>query len=251
MKEIKLKSDEIIDDLEYKNLKIIQKKLGFKFGMDSVILSNFAEISRKNSIIFDLGTGTGIISILIAGKQENVEKVYGVEIQKEMAEMASRSIELNELDNKIEILNMDLKDLSFNDFIKKADVVVTNPPYKKMDSGLLNEDEQKLISRHEYKCNLEDVIKCSSKILKDNGYFYMVHRPERLVDICILMREYKIEPKEIRFVSSKSGEDAKLILIKGTKCGKPFLKVKNSLYIYDENGNYTEEIYKIYNKERK
>lgn len=244
-----LKSGERIDDLEYKNLKIIQKISGFKFGMDSVILSNFVEISRKKSIIFDLGTGTGIISILVAGKKENVEKVYGIEIQKDMAEMATRSVKLNRLEDKIEILNLDIKNLSSKDFSKKADVVVTNPPYKKMDTGLLNCDEQKLISRHEYKCNLEDVIKCASKLLKDNGIFYMVHRPERLVDISILMREYKIEPKEIRFVSSRIGEDAKLILIKGTKCGKPFLKVRNSLFIYEENGNYTEEIYKIYDKE--
>ena len=251
MKDIILKDNERIDDLEFNNLKIIQKKDGFCFGMDSVLLAKFAKVEKKDSVVFDLGTGTGIISILIAGKQKNVKKVYGIEIQEQMAEMARRSLIMNDLQEKVEILNEDLKNLAKTENIKRADVVVTNPPYKKMNSGLINENEQKLISRHEYKCNLEDILNVSSKLLKDNGLFYMVHRPERLVDICVLMREYKIEPKEIRFVSSKEGEDAKLILIKGTKCGKPFLKVKNPLVIYDENGDYTNEIYDIYDKDRR
>lgn len=247
---MKIKSDERIDDLEFNNLKIIQKKTGFCFGMDAVLLSKFAKCSKNNSVVYDLGAGTGIISILMAAKQPKIKKIYAVEIQKQMAEMASRSIKMNGLEEKIEVINEDLKKLSSKEYTKVADTVVTNPPYKKMETGLKNEEEQKLISRHEYKCNLEDVIKCASRLLKDNGLFYMVHRPERLVDICVLMRENKIEPKEIRFVSSKQAEDAKLILIKGTKCGKPFLKIKNTLIIYDENGNYTDEIYEIYDKKR-
>lgn len=251
MDNIKLEKDERIDDLEYKNLKIIQKEYGFRFGMDSVLLSNFAKITKKDSIIFDLGTGTGIISILVAGKQSNVKKIYAIEIQEEMANMAKRSVKMNNLEDKIEVLNQDLKELDSKKYNKAADVIITNPPYKKLDTGLINEEEQKLISRHEYKCNLEDVIKVSSKLLKDNGTFYMVHRPERLVDISVLMRKYKIEPKEIRFVYSKIQDDSKLILIKGTKCGKPFLKTKKPLIIYDENGNYTDEIYDIYDKKRR
>ena len=251
MDNIKLEKDERIDDLEYKNLKIIQKEYGFRFGMDSVLLSSFAKITKKDSIIFDLGTGTGIISILVAGKQSNVKKIYAIEIQEEMANMAKRSVKMNNLEDKIEVLNQDLKELDSKKYDKAADVIITNPPYKKLDTGLINEEEQKLISRHEYKCNLEDVIKVSSKLLKDNGTFYMVHRPERLVDISVLMRKYKIEPKEIRFVYSKIQDDSKLILIKGAKCGKPFLKTKKPLIIYDENGNYTDEIYDIYDKKRR
>ena len=251
MSKVKLKNNERIDDLEYKDLKIIQKTDGFCFGMDSVILSKFAKVTKKDAIVYDLGAGTGILSILIAGKQNNVKKVCGIEIQKDMAEMATRSVEINDLDDKIEIINEDINNLKDKRYSKKADVVVTNPPYKKMETGLTNENEQKLISRHEYKCNLEDIIKISSYILKDQGLLYMVHRPERLVDICVLMREYKIEPKELRFVCSKGGEDAKLILIKGTKCGKPFLKIKKPLIIYDENGNYTDEVYEIYDKDRR
>ena len=251
MKKQELLENERIDDLEVNNLKIIQKKDGFCFGIDSVLIANFVDKIKKNAIIYDLGTGTGIISILIAGKKENVGKVYAVEIQKDMAEMAKRSVSMNKLDEKIEIINEDLNNLKDKKYTKSADIVVTNPPYKKMDTGLINENTKKLISRHEYKCNLEDIIETSSKLLKDNGFFYMVHRPERLVDISVLMRKYKIEPKEIRNVYSKEGEDAKLILIKGTKCGKPFLKIRKPLIIYNENGEYTDEIYDIYEKKRR
>ena len=244
---IELKENERIDDLEYKNLKIIQDKDGFCFGIDSVLLSDFAKDIKKQAKVLDLGTGTGIISILLCGKTD-LNKIIGVEIQKEVAEMASRSSKLNNLENKFEIINENILNLK-NIFENQTfDVIVTNPPYKKKNTGIVNENEKKVISRHEITADLADFIKISKDLLKDKGEFYMVHRPERLVDILSLMRENKIEPKILRFVFSKKDSEPKLILIKGIKNAKSFLKIENNLYIYDKKGNYTEEIFKIYNK---
>lgn len=242
-----LKENERIDDLEFEDLKIIQNTKGFCFGIDSVLLSDFAKNIKKNSTIVDLGTGTGIISILLSKKTE-AKKIYGIELQKEVCDMASRSVLLNNLQDKIEIINKNIKNISDTLGINVCDVVVTNPPYKKYGTGLLNEDDSKIISRHEKECTLEDVIKQSFKILKDKGLFYMVHRPDRLVDIIYLMRKYKIEPKEIRIVYSNIKSKAVLVLIKGIKNAGEELKVLSPLYIYNEDGTYTDEVLKIYNK---
>lgn len=250
MKHIELGENERIDDLEYKELKIIQKNDGFCFGMDSVLIANFAEVTKKDSIVADLGTGTGIISILMAAKSSKISKIYGFDIQSEMIEMASRSVKMNELDDKINLENIDIVGMSEKKYKKFFDVVVTNPPYKKISTGLINENEKKLISRHEIKCTLEDVISESSKILKDKGLFYMVHRPERLVDIMNLMRKNKIEPKTLQIVYSHIEDKANLILIKGVKCGKPSLQLLKPLIVYDKTNNYTDEILKIYDKKR-
>ena len=245
-----LKENERIDDLEFKNLKIIQNKDGFCFGMDSVLLSDFAKNINKDATVLDLGSGTGIIPILLCGKT-NLKKIIGVEIQEEVAEMASRSIKLNHLENKFEIVNEDI--LNLNRLYKKQtfDVIVTNPPYKKKDTGIINESEKKILSRHEITASLEDFIKVSKDLLKDKGELYMVHRPERLVDILSIMRKYKIEPKVLRFVCSKQDKEPNLILIKGIKNANSFLKIEKNLYVYQENGEYTEELLRIYGKNKK
>lgn len=245
--EVELKKNERIDDLEYKGLKIIQNTKGFCFGIDAVLLSDYAKNIKKEAMVLDLGTGTGIISILLCEKT-NLSKIIGVEVQKEVADMAKRSVRLNNLENKFEIINDNITNLEKIYERNSFDVIVTNPPYKKENTGIVNEEKKKLISRHEILAKLEDYIKISNKLLKDKGEFYMVHRPERLVDIIAYMRQYKIEPKEIRFVCSHENEPPKLVLIKGVKNGKPFLKFKENLYIYEKDGNYTEEILKIYNK---
>ena len=242
---IEIMDDERLDDLNCKNLKILQKKDGFCFGMDSVLLSIFAKISRKNAIVADLGTGTGIISILVAGKQ-NPEKVYAVEIQEELVDMAKRSVKYNDLENKIDIINADIVGISRGNFNKKFDYVISNPPYKKLNTGLINDNQKKLISRHEVKCTLKDVVNEASKLLKDKGVFYMVHRPDRLCDIFNAMRENKVEPKEIQLVHSHLEDEANLVLIKGVKCGNPSLKVLKPLIVYNENNEYTEELLKFY-----
>ena len=242
-----LKENERIDDLEYKGLKIIQNKDGFCFGIDSVLLSDFAKNIRHNSKVIDLGTGTGIINILLSGKTK-ASKFIGVEIQEEVAEMAKRSVELNNLEDKIAILNENILNLKNLYDAKSFDAVVTNPPYKKINTGLINENNKKLISRHEITASLKDFIHISSYLLKDFGEFYMVHRPDRLVDIFQVMREEKIEPKLIKFVYPKADKKANLVLIKGVKKGKPFLEYDNNLVVYNEDGSYTDEILKIYNK---
>lgn len=245
--EIELKENERIDDLEFKGLKIVQNKEGFCFGIDSILLSDFAKNIKKDSIVLDLGTGTGIIPILLFGKT-NLKKVIGVEIQEEVAKMAEKSIKLNNLKNKFEVINENI--LNLNNIYEKQtfDVIVTNPPYKKKETGVTNENQKKLISRHEIAADLEGFIRISKDLLKDKGEFYMVHRPERLVDILSSMRKYKIEPKILKMVYSNKNKEPKLVLIKGVKNGNPFLKVEKNLYIYDDEGKYTEEILKIYNK---
>lgn len=242
---IEIMNDERLDDLNCKGLKILQKKDGFCFGMDSVLIANFAKISRKNAIVSDLGTGTGIISILVAGKQ-NPKKIYAIEIQDELVDMAKRSVKFNNLEDKIEVINADIVGISRGEFNKKSDYVISNPPYKKINTGLINNNQKKLISRHEIKCTLRDVVYEASKLLKDNGVFYMVHRPDRLCDIFNVMREYKIEPKEIQLVYPHLKDEANLVLIKGVKCGKPSLKVLKPLIVYNENNEYTEELLKFY-----
>ena len=245
---IEIMDDERLDDLNCKNLKILQKKDGFCFGMDSVLIANFAKISRKNAIVADLGTGTGIISILVAGKQ-SLEKVYAVEIQEDLVDMAKRSVKYNDLEDKIDVINADIVGISRGNFNKKFDYVISNPPYKKLNTGLINDNQKKLISRHEVKCTLKDVVYEASKLLKDNGDFYMVHRPDRLCDIFNVMRENKVEPKEIQLVYPHIEDEANLVLIKGVKCGKPSLKVLKPLIVYNENNEYTEELLKFYDNE--
>lgn len=244
---MELKENERIDDLEFNDLKIIQNTQGFCFGIDSILLSNFAKNIKKYSKIIDLGTGTGIINILLSAKT-NATELIGVEIQKDVADMAKRSVELNNLNHKIKILNnniLELKNIYKNN---SFDVVVSNPPYKKLNTGLINKNDRKMISRHEITASLNDFIHIASYLLKDYGEFFMVHRPERLVDIFSIMREEKIEPKKIQFVYPNKNKKANLVLIKGVKKGNAFLEYDNNLYIYDTNDNYTNEILKIYNK---
>ena len=245
--EIELNENEKIEDLQFKNLKIIQNKKGFCFGIDSILLSDFSKKIKENAKVLDLGTGTGIIATLLCGKTK-LKEIIGIEIQKEVYEMAKKSIKLNKLENKFKIINEDILNLKKIFEKNSFDVIVTNPPYKKKGTGIKNEEKKKIISRHETTATLEDFIKVSQELLKDKGEFYMVHRPERLVDILTAMRSYKIEPKIIKFVYSNKNSESKLILIKGIKNAKPFLKIEKNLYIYDENGKYSDEINKIYNK---
>lgn len=244
---IELKENERIDDLEFKNLKIIQNKDGFCFGIDSVLLSDFAKNIKKDSMVLDLGTGTGIISILLCGKTQ-LKKIIGVEVQKEVYDMACRSAKLNNLEDKFELINENILNLE-NIFENNSfDAIVTNPPYKRQNTGIMNDDEKKIISRHEILAGLEDFIRVSNRLLKDKGEFYMVHRPERLVDIFSLMRKYKIEPKEVRLIFSNEKNPPKMVLIRGVKNGGEYLKFRENLYIYKDDGSYTDEILKIYNK---
>ncbi len=245
--EIQLKENERIDDLQYKGLKIIQNKEWFCFGIDSVILANYAKCEKKESKILDLGTGTGIIAILLSQKIENAQ-VIAIEIQKEVAEMAERSVRLNNLEDHVKIINDNIKNISKSLGQAKFDVVVTNPPYKKKDTGVVNENNIKMISRHEITADLEDFIRVASEELKDYGAFYMINRPERIADIIEYLRRYKLEPKEIRFIYPKINKAPNEVLIKAVKNGGKFLKVLEPLIIYNEDGSYREEILKLCEK---
>lgn len=244
---MELKTNERIDDLEYKGLKIIQNTDGFCFGIDSVLLADFAKKIKKGATVVDIGTGTGIISLLLSKKTE-LSRIYGVEIQEDVAEMANRNVLMNNLEDKIKIINKDIKDIFIKLDSNTIDVIVTNPPYMKMNTGAVNEKKNKLISRHEIACTLEDVIEISYKLLKDKGEFYMVHRAERIVDIMYLLRKYKIEPKLIRFIHSKKDKEPNLILIKAIKNAGNQLKIDKPLIVYNEDGTYTNEILEIYGK---
>lgn len=248
-RDIKLKENERIDDLQLKGLKIIQDTNGFCFGMDAVLLANFCNI-KKNSLVVDLGTGTGIIPLILWGKNQ-IKKIYGIEIQQEVSEMAQRTMKINGLDQKIEIVNEDLKEI-FNVLgVNRYDVVVSNPPYMGRGNGIVNPYDKKAISRHEIACNLEDVILSASKLLKHNGKFYLVHRPHRIVDIFCILRQYKLEPKEIRFVHPKVSSKPNMVLIKAIKAAKPELKFRTPLYVYKDNGEFTTEIHEIYGLDNK
>ena len=239
-----IKEDETIDDLQLKNLNLIQKKDGFKFGIDAVLLSDFACIKNKHRVI-DLCTGTGIIPFLIYGKYEP-QSVYGLEIQEDMVDMAKRSVKLNSLEEKVFFLNEDLKNIEFLKKLEKFDVVTVNPPYKLNNAGIINPNDKLAIARHEILCNLEDVISASRVLLKDNGRLFMIHRPERLADIFTLMRKYKIEPKRVKMIHPKIGKAPNIVLVEGQRDGGAYLKWEAPLYVYDDNGKYTKEIDSIY-----
>ena len=235
---------ERIDDLQFKNLKIIQDTNGFRFGVDSVLLTEFARDIKKNSTIVDLGSGTGIIGILLS-KKVYPKKIIGIEKQKEVAEMARRSISLNNLDNIIEIINMDVNDI--DEKIEDIDVIITNPPYKKSGTGIKSPNEKQRISRFETTANLDNWISISSRLLKSKGSYYMVYRTDRLTELIYIMKKNQLEIKRIRFVYSKVNEQSKLVLINAVKDGGEFLKVEKPLIIYNDDGSYTDEIKNIYN----
>lgn len=244
MRKVELKENERIDDLDCANLQIIQNKNFFCFGIDSVLLANFAKDIRHHSIVMDLGTGNGILPILLSAKTK-AKHIIGVEVQEELVELANRNILLNELENTIQIMHSNVKNV--DNIIEKnsIDVIITNPPYKPLHTGLQNENKQKLIARHEIEANLEDFIYTSYKMLKDKGTLYMVHRIERLPDILVALRKYKIEPKEMQFVQNTKKEPPKLVLIKAVKNAHAFLKVKPILYIREENGQESYQIQEI------
>ncbi len=237
--------NERIDDLQINNLKIIQNPKGFCFGIDAVLLANFVSL-KKNAKVVDLGTGTGIIPILLAGKSET-SHITALEIQEEVANMAQRSIQLNNIEDRIKILNMDLKDAEKVLEVNSYDVVTSNPPYMHSE-GLINTEDKKAISRHEVKCSLEDVIRTASRLLKHNGRFFMVHRPIRLADIMVYCRQYKLEPKKIQFIHPTYGKKPNLLLVECIKAAKPELKILDPLYVYNEEGKYTAEIFHTYGK---
>lgn len=243
---MKLKQNERIDDLQLNNLKIIQNSKEFCFGIDSVLLSDFAMRAKKYKKVVDLCSGNGVISILLSAKLPKAKEIIGVEIQEYSAELANRSIELNNLQDKIQIINKDLLKIKKDIQSGSVDLVVCNPPYKPKGSGIINEKDSKTIARHEISCTLEDIIKEASRELNFGGSFCMVHKVERMTDIFCYLRKHGLEPKRMRLIYPQVDEPANLVLIEGIKGGKPFLNMEPPIYVYKDKNEYTDQIFDIY-----
>lgn len=246
MKNVEIKSHERVDDLHRNGYMLIQDPKRFCFGIDAVLLSGFAR-AEKGSKVLDLGTGTGVIPILMEAKNEDAH-FTALEIQEESAEMASRSVALNGLEEKIDIVCGDIKEADKLFKAASFDVITTNPPYMNDGGGIKNDYGPKTIARHEVLCSLDDIARVSSKLLKFGGKLFMVHRPHRLTDIMCTLREHKLEPKVIRFVHSYVDKEPTMVLVEAMRSGKPMVKVMPPLIVYGSDGKYTDEINEIYYK---
>ncbi len=239
-----VKAYERVDDLQRNGLQIIQNPEWFSFGIDAVLLSAFAQ-AKAGSKVVDLCTGNGIIPLLMHAKCA-AKSIVGIEIQAEVAEMASRSVQLNQLTEHISIINADV--LKLDEIIDKTsvDVITCNPPYFKAAGGIHNDHAVKTLSRHEVALSLEGLFQSVFRLLKPQGHFYMVHRADRLVDILYWARTFKIEPKTIRFVHPKAKAKPNLVLLKCVKYGGHELRFETPLVVYNEAGSFTQEIFDIY-----
>lgn len=241
---INLKENERIDDLQRNGYRIIQNTKGFCFGMDAVLLSGFAFV-RPGERAIDLGTGTGIIPILLEAKCQG-EHYTGLEIQEEMADMARRSVALNQLEKKISVVTGDIREASRLFGAASFDVVTSNPPYMNDAHGLKNPELPKAIARHEVLCTLEDVAGQAARLLKPGGRFYLVHRPHRLIEIITALTRAGLEPKRMKPVHPFVDKEANMVLIEAVRGGKSMIKVEAPIIVYKEPGVYTDEIYTIY-----
>lgn len=241
---IELKPTERLDDLGRNHYQIIQDPKRFCFGIDAVLLTEFARI-KKGETVLDMGTGTGIIPILLKAKTE-ASHLTGLEIQKESAEMASRSVAYNQLEKSISIISGDIKEAGEIFGAASFDVVTCNPPYMIAEHGLQNEAEAKLIARHEILCTFDDVASQASKVLKQGGAFYLVHRPFRMAEIMITLSKYHLEPKRMRLVHPYIDKEPNMVLIEARKGGRSRLTVEKPLIVYKEAGVYTDEVRQIY-----
>lgn len=243
-KDVRLKSGERIDDLERNGYQIIQDIDRFCFGMDAVLLSGFVR-AKEGARVLDLGTGTGIIPILLAAKTK-ASYLAGLEIQADSADMARRSVFMNGLEEKIDIVEGDIKEAGGLFDAASFDVITCNPPYMIDRHGLTNPNDAKAIARHEILCTLEDVVQQTARLLRPQGNFFMVHRPFRLAEIMVLLHNYKLEPKRMQLVYPFADKEPNMVLIEANRGGRPGMKVEKPLIVYKEPGVYMPEIYEIY-----
>ena len=242
-----VQSNERIDDLEINGYRLIQNPEVFCFGIDAILLAHFAKVKGTNQKILDIGTGTGIIPIVMHANYQKGEYI-GIDIQADMVEMANRSVRLNAIEEDVKMLHMDIKAYKEHFDTCAFDIITCNPPYMKGEAGLKNDHPSKMVARHEIACTLQGIIEASSYLLKYNGKLCMVHRPHRLVEMMTYMKQYKLEPKRLRFIHSKVDKEPTMILIEAVKNAKPELRVQPPLIIYNKDGSYTDEIYEIYGK---
>lgn len=231
---------EVLNDiLGYRNRKVYQDNDCFSFSLDSIMLANFATIRLRDKNIVDLGCGNGVIPLILSLRTD--KKIIGVEIQKRMADMAKKSVDYNNLSNQINIMNVNMKDFASSEYFESFDLITCNPPYFKVnDKNFFNDSYEKMVARHEIEINLSDLFIVARKLLKNNGNFAIVHRPERLMEILDEFRKNNIEPKRIQFVYEKINKGSTLVLIEGQKNGKDGLKIENPIIMYNEDGSMTE-----------
>lgn len=241
---INLKENERLDELQRNGYQIIQNPEKFCFGMDAVLLSGFAH-AKKTDILLDMGTGTGIIPILMEARYQCAH-LTGLEIQEESADMARRSVALNGLSDRIDIVTGDIKEADRLFQSASFDCITCNPPYMIGQHGLTNPDAPKAIARHELLCTLEDVVRQAAKLLNPGGHFFLVHRPFRLAEIMTTMSQYKLEPKRMQLVYPYVDKEPNMVLLEATRGGKPRMTVEKPLIVYQAPGVYTPEIYDIY-----
>lgn len=238
---------EINDLVYFKDIKIVQNKDYFNFSLDSVLLPNFVEITRKTKKILDMCTGNAPIPLILSTKTD--AKIYGVELQKEVYDLAKETIKINNLDNQIELINDNIKNLKKIFNTETFDIITCNPPYfKKKDDSIINENKIKSIARHEIEMELEDIMIISKALLKNEGSLVLVHRTDRLIEIIELMKKHNIEPKRMRLIYPKVNTESNLVLIDGRKNGKEGLKILPPLYIHNDDNSYTNEVLEMFGK---
>ncbi len=238
---------EVNDLVYFKDIKIVQDKDYFNFSLDSVLLPNFVEIPKKTNKILDMCTGNAPIPLILSTKTN--AKIYAVELQKEVFALAKETIKINNLDNQIELINDNIKNLKKIFNTETFDIITCNPPYfKKQDDSIINDNKVKSIARHEIEMELEDVMIISKALLKNEGSLVLVHRTERLIEIIELMKKHNIEPKRMRLIYPKVNTESNLVLIDGRKNGKEGLKILPPLYIHNNDNSYTSEVLEMFGK---
>lgn len=243
MRNVEIHESERVDDLLTHELRIIQSEQVFSFSMDAVLLAKFANIPKYGKIL-DLCTGNGVIPLLLSTRTQ--AQIDGIEIQPRLADMAQRSVDMNGLSNRINIIEGDLRELAKTGGNGVYDAITVNPPYMPLTGGDLKLNEHQRIARHEIHGTLEDIAAAAMRLVRPGGKVSMVHKPQRLGEIITLLREYRMEPKVIRFVHPRAGSEANMVLIEAHRDGRPDVKILPPLVVYEENGEYCQEVMEIY-----
>lgn len=241
-KQLNPQPDETLDSI--KDIQLFQSQNGYRFSVDAILLEHFISLDRPGKGI-ELGTGSGIISILLAKKHAHIKKIFAVELQRSLADRAARNIELNGVADKVELISNNIKQLQNIFPAHTFDFVFSNPPFRKPKTGRMSIDQERAVARHELEITLADLIKTAAHLLKHSGKFYLIYHPFRLAELISLLRESTLEPKCIRFVHPRAGEDAKMVLIKAIKGSGTWLTIESPLYVHNKKNEYTAEMKQI------